>query len=63
MDLSFSPEEETFAAEVRAWLEANLELPPRFTSLDDEVAWGRQWQAKLAADRWVGIHWPAALKK
>ncbi|HEU5301510.1 MAG TPA: acyl-CoA dehydrogenase family protein [Acidimicrobiia bacterium] len=58
MDLSFSSEEQAFAAEVRAWLEANLEVPPPFATLDDEVAWGRQWQARLAADRWVGIHWP-----
>ena len=60
MDLSFSHEEEAFAAEVRAWLGANLELPPAFDSLDDEVAWGQEWQARLAAERWVGIHWPRA---
>jgi alkylation response protein AidB-like acyl-CoA dehydrogenase len=59
VDLSFTPEEQAFAGEIRAWLDANLELPPAFTSLDEEIAWGRRWQAKLAADRWVGIHWPA----
>ncbi len=59
MDLSFSAAERAFAAEVRAWLDANLDLPPEFASLDDEIAWGRRWQAKLAADRWIGIHWPA----
>src|SRR5262245_9414483 len=59
MDLSFTPEEQAFAAEIREWLAANLELPPRFETRDDEIAWGRQWQARLAADRWVGIHWPA----
>jgi alkylation response protein AidB-like acyl-CoA dehydrogenase len=59
MDLSFTVEEEAFAAGVRAWLEENLELPPDFASHADEIAWGRRWQAKLAADRWVGIHWPA----
>jgi alkylation response protein AidB-like acyl-CoA dehydrogenase len=58
VDLSFSAEEEAFAAEIRAWLGANLERPPRFSTLADEVEWGRAWQAKLAADRWVGIHWP-----
>ena len=58
MDLSFSAEEAAFAAEIRAWLESNLERPPRFSTLADEVKWGRAWQAKLAADRWVGIHWP-----
>ncbi len=59
MDLSFSPGELAFAAEVRSWLDANLDLPPTFASLDAEIAWGRSWQAKLAADRWIGIHWPA----
>ncbi len=58
MDLSFTPEEEAFAREVRGWLDANLDLPPRFASLADEIAWGRAWQEKLAAGRWVGIHWP-----
>jgi alkylation response protein AidB-like acyl-CoA dehydrogenase len=58
VDLSFSAEESAFADEVRAWLAANLEVPDRFATLDDEVAWGRQWQARLAADRWVGLHWP-----
>jgi alkylation response protein AidB-like acyl-CoA dehydrogenase len=58
VDLSLSPEEQAFAAEVRGWLESNLELPPQFASLDEEIEWGRAWQAKLARDRWVGIHWP-----
>jgi alkylation response protein AidB-like acyl-CoA dehydrogenase len=58
VNLSYSPEEEAFAQEIRAWLVEHLELPPAFATLDDEVAWGRQWQAELAADRWVGIHWP-----
>src|SRR5207248_7684910 len=54
MDLSFTAEEEAFAAEIREWLRANLGPP------SDDLEWGRRWQAKLAADRWVGIHWPAA---
>jgi alkylation response protein AidB-like acyl-CoA dehydrogenase len=59
VDLSFTAEEEAFALEVRAWLDEHLDLPPRFASLAEEIDWGRQWQAKLAAGRWVGIHWPA----
>jgi alkylation response protein AidB-like acyl-CoA dehydrogenase len=58
MDLSYTPDEQAFAAEVRNWLAANLEPPPAFADLDDEVAWGRRWQAKLAEARWVGLHWP-----
>jgi alkylation response protein AidB-like acyl-CoA dehydrogenase len=59
VDLSFTEEERAFATEVREWLAANLDLPPGFDSLADEIAWGRAWQAKLARDRWIGIHWPA----
>ena len=62
MDLSFTPEEEAFAAEVRAWLASHVPDggAPAFASMDDEIAWGRDWQATLARDRWVGIHWPEA---
>src|ERR1700722_680970 len=58
MDLALTPEELAFRDEVRTWLDANVELPARFASLEDEFEWGRTWQARLAADRWVGIHWP-----
>ena len=59
MDLSFTSAELAFASDVRDWLDEHIDVPPAFASLDDEIAWGREWQAKLAADRWVGIHWPA----
>jgi alkylation response protein AidB-like acyl-CoA dehydrogenase len=60
MDLSFTAEEEAFAAEVRAWLDAHLVLPPPFADEAAEVTWGREWQATLARGRWVGLHWPQA---
>jgi alkylation response protein AidB-like acyl-CoA dehydrogenase len=59
MDLSFTSEEESFAGEIRAWLHAHVNVPPRFETIAEEVDFGRVWQAELAADRWVGIHWPA----
>jgi alkylation response protein AidB-like acyl-CoA dehydrogenase len=59
VDLSFTPNEQAFAAEVRDWLAANLREVPSFATFDDEVEWGREWQARLAAERWVGLHWPA----
>jgi len=59
VDLSFSTEEQAFAAEVRAWLAANLGDVPTFATFDDEVEWGREWQARLAGERWVGLHWPS----
>ena len=58
MNLSLSDDARRFRDEVRGWLEANVEPTPEFVDFDDEFTWGRRWQARLAADRWVGIHWP-----
>ena len=58
MDLSFTPEEQAFAADVRQWLADNLAEVPVFATFDEEVEWGRGWQARLAGAGWVGIHWP-----
>ncbi|MGH9193276.1 MAG: acyl-CoA dehydrogenase family protein [Acidimicrobiales bacterium] len=66
MDLTPTAEQQRLRAECRSWLEANLPweygigLPPRHASLDDEVAFGRSWQRRLAAGRWVGVTWPEA---
>ncbi len=63
MDLSFSAAERDFADQAAAWFETNLAelgLPPHFDSLDEEIAWGVRWQARLAEGRWVGVHWPEA---
>lgn len=66
MDLSPAPEEEALRNDVRTWLRQHLPweygvgLPPRFDDLAEEVAFGRRWQASLAADRWVGLTWPTA---
>jgi len=58
VDLSFTPDEQAFATEVREWLAAHVDVPPRFETIAEEVEFGRAWQAQLAASRWVGIHWP-----
>ena len=64
MDLSPSSAEAAFRTDIRSWLREHLPweygkgLPPRFDDLADEVAFGRRWQAQLAADRWVGVTWP-----
>jgi alkylation response protein AidB-like acyl-CoA dehydrogenase len=60
VDLSYTAEETAFAAEVRGWLAEHVRVPPRFATIAEEVEFGRAWQAELAADRWVGVHWPAA---
>jgi len=64
VDLSFSPAEEAFRAELRGWLGEHLPEawrggePPEFASLADEVGFLRGWQRRLAKAGWVGIHWP-----
>jgi alkylation response protein AidB-like acyl-CoA dehydrogenase len=58
VDLALREEDEAFASSFRAWLADHVRRPPAFVDLEEEVAWGREWQATLAADRWVGVHWP-----
>ena len=66
MDLSPTGAEAGLRSDIRAWLVDHLPwaygegLPPRFDDLAEEVAFGRTWQASLAADRWVGVTWPEA---
>ncbi|MHB8317677.1 MAG: acyl-CoA dehydrogenase family protein [Acidimicrobiales bacterium] len=60
MDLALNDDDEQFASELRRWLAEHAEQPPAFSDLADEVEWGRRWQARLAQDRWVGVHWPTA---
>jgi alkylation response protein AidB-like acyl-CoA dehydrogenase len=64
VDLTPTEAEAALREEVRTWLRANLPweygrgLPPRFDDLAEEVTFGREWQAKLAEGRWVGVGWP-----
>ena len=64
MDLTPSAAEAALRDDVRAWLHEHLPweygkgLPPRFDDLAEEVAFGREWQSKLASGRWVGVPWP-----
>jgi alkylation response protein AidB-like acyl-CoA dehydrogenase len=64
MDLSFSPEDEAFRAEVRAWIEAEYDDDLRLAMsqskngyLDKERL--ARWQKKLAAKGWLAVDWPA----
>src|SRR5712692_3652580 len=66
MDFSYTPEQESFRAEIRSWLKANL--PPELCvddPADERVAPNRAifekrraFQAMLAAAGWVGLSWP-----
>jgi alkylation response protein AidB-like acyl-CoA dehydrogenase len=64
VNLEPTEREAQLRAEVRAWLREHLPweygkgLPPHFDDLAAEVAFGRDWQAKLAEGRWVGVAWP-----
>ena len=58
MNLSYSPDEERFRAELRAWLSANPPGPEP-ERLDEWVAYGKAWQRRLWEAGWSGIAWPA----
>ncbi len=63
MDFDYTPQEEAFRQELRAWLEANPPEgydPDTFEELDQDKRFAiqLQWQKKLFAGGWVGIHWP-----
>jgi len=58
VDLSFAPSDRALADEFRGWLADNYVAPGEWTSFEDEIEWGREWQRKLADARWVGIAWP-----
>lgn len=54
MDFNFTPEQETFRDEVRAFLDENL--PDPVPENDPEFI--REWNSKVASRHWVGFHWP-----
>jgi alkylation response protein AidB-like acyl-CoA dehydrogenase len=64
MDLGFTPEQERFRAEVRAWLEAHVPTPSRGTgplpSLDTAEGFEahRAWEHTLYEARWSVVSWP-----
>jgi alkylation response protein AidB-like acyl-CoA dehydrogenase len=57
VDLTLSPQEQTFRDELRAWLEAN---DPGREPEGDEAGFEfrRQWQRKLHEAGWAGVSWP-----
>ena len=64
MDLSFSPEEEAYRAEVRTWLDENIPEWSRqtdtleFQAQDENFDRLRDWHQKLYDAGYVGITWP-----
>src|SRR5437762_1542491 len=63
MDLTWSPEEEAFRAEVREWLTANVpaDSPGGDDEFDDDresFEVRREWQRKLGEAGYLAMHWP-----
>jgi alkylation response protein AidB-like acyl-CoA dehydrogenase len=63
VDFAFSPEDERFRSELRAWLDGNRparaeRLPHDEGTLAEEVAFLRDWQRRLFAAGYVGLTWP-----
>jgi alkylation response protein AidB-like acyl-CoA dehydrogenase len=66
MDLSYTPEEEAFRAEVKSWLDANLPREWRHRGVggyreqeDEDIQ--REWQRRLFEGGWLTLAWPKEL--
>ena len=59
MDLTFTPEQEAFRADARAWLAAHVPSEP-LPSLDTAEGFTahRAWERVLFEDRWSVVSWP-----
>lgn len=60
MNLDFTPEQEAFAAEARAWLAENVPTE-RLASMDTAEGFEqhREWERTLASGNWSVVSWPA----
>jgi alkylation response protein AidB-like acyl-CoA dehydrogenase len=60
MELRFSPAQEAFRHEARAWLAANAPPPHTLHSLDTAEGFEahRRWEQTMFDDRWSVVSWP-----
>jgi alkylation response protein AidB-like acyl-CoA dehydrogenase len=60
VEISYTPEQEAFRGEARAWLEANVPDPAGMDPMDTPtgVEQHRRWEKKLADARWAVVNWP-----
>ncbi|MBW7862455.1 MAG: acyl-CoA dehydrogenase family protein [Rhodocyclaceae bacterium] len=58
MDLTFTPEEKRFRAQVREWLHANVPREPRPLDTHAACAYDVAWQRKQYDGGWAGVSWP-----
>jgi acyl-CoA dehydrogenase len=59
MDLRYTPQQDAFRAEARAWLEANVPAEP-LPSFDTAPGFARhrEWEHTLYEGRWSAVSWP-----
>jgi len=61
VELRYSDADESFRAELRAWLDASLPAlapaPPR-EAWDERRKWDTDWQRRLFDAGYAGLHWP-----
>jgi alkylation response protein AidB-like acyl-CoA dehydrogenase len=50
--------DDEFRAELRSWLAEHEPPAVEVAATPDDAAGLRDWQRRLHADRWVGVHWP-----
>src|SRR5262245_62098361 len=60
VEIRFTPAEEAFRAEARAWLEANMPRTPRPADLRARADYDLGWQRRMHDAGWAGIAWPRA---
>jgi len=60
MDLTYTPEQQAFRAEVRAWLEAHVPAQPleHFDATREGFEAHRQWERTLKSGDWGMVTWP-----
>jgi alkylation response protein AidB-like acyl-CoA dehydrogenase len=60
VEIKFTPEEEAFRSQARAWLEANVPRGgrPEIADLKARRDYDMAWQRKMFDAGWAGINWP-----
>ena len=60
MDLTYTPEQQAFRAEVRAWLEAHVPAEPleHYDATREGFEAHRQWEGVLKQGDWGMVTWP-----
>ncbi len=60
MDLTFTAEEESFRAEARDWLTANVPKDPPSGDTREGFEVLKGWERLLFDNRWAVVSWPEA---